>query len=99
MRGFCFALFGMLYIICLMNMERPNLNNENISETGSSSDEKRSAIEDILRIRSEVAVQGFNDSEIPELNSLVSLVESEDLAPEEALKRAYEIQSSKQDYH
>jgi uncharacterized membrane protein YjjP (DUF1212 family) len=80
-------------------MERPNLNNENISETGSSSDEKRSAIEDILRIRSEVAVQGFNDSEIPELNSLVSLVESEDLAPEEALKRAYEIQSSKQDYH
>ena len=62
-------------------------------------DKKGKVLEQIKFIRQKVAIMGFNDSEIPELNELLEKVEGGEVDPQKALERAHEIINSKQDYH
>ncbi|PIP87362.1 hypothetical protein COW81_00595 [Candidatus Campbellbacteria bacterium CG22_combo_CG10-13_8_21_14_all_36_13] len=57
------------------------------------------AIGQIYYIRQQVAIMGFNDSEIPELNSLIEKVKNGEVDPEEAVSVAQAIMDNKQDYH
>lgn len=53
----------------------------------------------ILAIKSEVAVLGFNDSELPELDRLLQGLRDGKIPPDVALNKAQSILDSKQDYH
>jgi len=57
------------------------------------------AMAEINFIMQECSVMGANDSEIPTLNRLIKEIEAEEIEPAEALRQAYEIRNSKQDYH
>lgn len=47
----------------------------------------------------ECAQMGANDSEIGDLRHLITAVEARNIEPDEAMRRAESILSSKQDYH
>ncbi len=53
----------------------------------------------IGEIRGKVATMGANDHELDALKGLEAKLENGELEPEEAIKQANELVSSKQDYH
>ena len=53
----------------------------------------------IAHIKQTVAVMGANDSEIPELDSILEDLHARTCAPEEAIQKARAIESRKMDYH
>jgi hypothetical protein len=57
------------------------------------------AIEFVGEALTEVAMMGANDSEIPELNSIMEKLKEGEYDPKEAMRRAQEIRASKMDYH
>lgn len=61
--------------------------------------ETEKAISTIMMIRQEVATMGANDYEIPALDKLIDDLKNFKITPSDALKRAFSIQNSKQDYH
>ena len=65
----------------------------------TKSDQVKKAKMEILAIQGEVSLMGANDYEIPALNNIIERLEKGECSPAEALKEAYQIRSSKQDYH
>ncbi len=61
------------------------------------------AVEETIRkiefIKQQVAVEGANNYEIPELNNLLEKVKAGDISPEQGLREAEIIQESKNSYH
>ena len=70
-----------------------------MNETIRLKNPSEKAVEQIQNIEQEVSVMGSNDSEIPDLNGLISGLKEGKLSPENAVKEAMKIRDRKQDYH
>ena len=56
-------------------------------------------IGEINILKQEVATMGANDFEIPTFNKIIENLKNGKCSPEDAIKEAMKIRSSKQDYH
>ncbi len=54
---------------------------------------------EILALRSEIGLMGFNDYEIPTIDRVLGELERGEIEPAEAVETVHRIKSSKQDYH
>ena len=68
-------------------------------ESQSNQNNIQNVINELMYIRQETAILGFNDSEILDINKIIEKFENGELSSEEALKEANTIKNRKADYH